>query len=1159
MAQSVVDAGAKIVSSLSSFLEGWVLTYKDHPDGVSPSWRINRLFVAELSIFNMTLMTLALIFWLANRQTHFRVTKGSLITHKYGEVPETDESDEETDTSGKLLTRRQDKSRISFIQCQTEPDDEDDELVTDDESTSTERYGKKKERRGSKTKQSAQSLMDVVKRMKLFSHLSTEAHPLCLQFVEYIDLDQGESLFEQNKYDGSLYAVVSGEMRTYFHDYQLPEDEPLNEEEEEHEDGERLLSLSSKPGDIVTPLLAILTGLVQEENKKEGICHPLPFVSGVSAIATAPKTRLIRVPPRCFSVVLNEFPADVFRLVQTTLCRVQRVAVLTLVRRLGLRKEILNTTEDVFVTNSQDKDWAESLEWKRLTSTLAKREDFKIQENLDSVKCDATIVAALQLGIYSEAETESVKLLVDQSSVLFVCKGETLVETGKPSNAAYLLLHGEMEMGISLPNGRSSTSSPGMSRSFHCYKKVEAGDFLDALSCITGEVSLFTFRCSEESPEGCVLLKIPKHVLDNIMVRNPRVMTRFIDKILSLISSVVHFLNWTTEWKQLKAAEGLVKCGDPTDSMYIVLNGRLRASYRRNASSSSPLHFSSSAKTFDEYGRGKCVGDVNCLTGCPWPCDVYAIRNSDIAVIPLRTLVAIIGAFPATGLYFARAIASQVQPQSAERLSNDVRRGFTNGPGLPSYGLKLATVAVVSLTVDVALSDFCVGLTSSLAEIAPTKLMTKRMAQEELGERVYKTRNAMHDLKMTQLLADLEENNRLVVYQADLKYTWWTKLCIQQADCILLVVSAGQAPQQNRVEQCLAWAHESMDVRIDLVVVVGQVENQSLDTDDEDDYDKDEEMNVSDQLNNWSEQRRWIAGHHLVRFPFARHELDFRRMCRRVTGRSVGLVLGGGGARGMAHLGVIRALKEAGVIVDMVGGTSQGAFCGALYAKHPDDPEMLYKACRGMAETLGSKKEKLLDLTLPTTSIFAGRRFNHGIRKALGTTRIQDLVLNFFCVSVDIQKQKQVVHTKGLLWKYVRASMSLTGYLPPVAVNGSLLVDGGYLNIVPADVMRDQMGARTVISVDVAAEQEREYFDYGLHLSGWWVLWNSLNPFVKTVKVPSMGDISDMLVWVSADRHRKTVVLRASDLCLKPPVQQYGKQSPDAFLSHCHYHTRVIM
>jgi lysophospholipid hydrolase len=137
--------------------------------------------------------------------------------------------------------------------------------------------------------------------------------------------------------------------------------------------------------------------------------------------------------------------------------------------------------------------------------------------------------------------------------------------------------------------------------------------------------------------------------------------------------------------------------------------------------------------------------------------------------------------------------------------------------------------------------------------------------------------------------------------------------------------------------------------------------------------------------------------------------------------------------------------------------------------------------------------------------------FNRGIRKRLGKIRIQDLVLNFFCVSVDLQKQKEVVFRKGLLWKYVRASMSMTGYLPPIAEDGQLLVDGAYMNSVPADVMRHQMGARIVIAIDTSEELERDHYMWGNHLSGWWVLWNSLNPFSKTVRVPSIGDLSDMV------------------------------------------------
>jgi len=262
-------------------------------------------------------------------------------------------------------------------------------------------------------------------------------------------------------------------------------------------------------------------------------------------------------------------------------------------------------------------------------------------------------------------------------------------------------------------------------------------------------------------------------------------------------------------------------------------------------------------------------------------------------------------------------------------------------------------------------------------------------------------------------------------------------------------------------------------------------------------------------------------------------------MCRRVTGLAVGLVLGGGGARGLAHVGVIRALVEAGVAVDLVGGTSQGAIVGALYAKNPENIEELMNSCQELARRMSLLTEKLLDMTLPMTSIFSGKRFNAMIRQMLGRMRIQDLVLNYYCVSTDIQKRDQVVHTKGSLWKYVRASMSLAGYFPPISEDGSLLADGGYFNVVPADVMRNQMGAQTVIAVDVSGELEREYYDYGTYLSGWWLLWNSLNPFAETVKVPSMGDISDSLRWVVSDRHKRNIV-QFTDLHLTPPVKKYG-------------------
>jgi len=132
-----------------------------------------------------------------------------------------------------------------------------------------------------------------------------------------------------------------------------------------------------------------------------------------------------------------------------------------------------------------------------------------------------------------------------------------------------------------------------------------------------------------------------------------------------------------------------------------------------------------------------------------------------------------------------------------------------------------------------------------------------------------------------------------------------------------------------------------------------------------------------------------------------------------------------------------------------------------------------------------------------------------------------------------------MVHTKGLAWKYVRASMTLTGYLPPISEDNRLLVDGGYMNVVPADVMAD-MGAKKIIAVDVSKEDKTVFYEYGTELSGLWLLWNSWNPFVQTVKVPSMGDINERLSWVSSESAKKVIIKNKVDLFLRPPVGHIG-------------------
>jgi lysophospholipid hydrolase len=529
--------------------------------------------------------------------------------------------------------------------------------------------------------------------------------------------------------------------------------------------------------------------------------------------------------------------------------------------------------------------------------------------------------------------------------------------------------------------------------------------------------------------------------------------------------------DWTLDWMHVDAGEHIATKGQPCDSMFVVLNGRLRAE-----SSSSPTTSNDAEKTPSEcieYGRGESIGGLEALAEEPWAYDVYASRHCEVARVPMSLLNILMSLYPAAATHFAKVIA-KMQSRKGSSVSKSLNATESL---LPSYGLSLATIAVVPLTSAVDVSEFCTSLVTSLQTIAPTKHLNKEETVKRIGKGLLRRPSALLKVKMTRFLGDIEENNRLVVYQGDNRFTWWTKLAIQQADCVLVVVDSNTAPDLSLVEECLAWAHDVKNIRIELVVVQSHADHIPGE-------------HASKEVNDWNENRPWVSKQHLVREPFKDHPKDFSRMSRRVTGQSIGLVLGGGGARGLAHLGVIRALNEAGLTVDMVGGTSQGAFIGSLFARNPDNYEQLEQTAREMAESMSSMKEKLLDLTFPITSFFHGSRFNKGIHKFLGDIRIQDLVLNFYCVSVDIRNSRQVVHRKGIAWKAVRASMSLAGYLPPMSEGNALLVDGGYMNVLPADIMSES-GAKKVIAVDVAYEKVMDWYEYGCELSGWWLIWNS--------------------------------------------------------------------
>lgn len=183
-----------------------------------------------------------------------------------------------------------------------------------------------------------------------------------------------------------------------------------------------------------------------------------------------------------------------------------------------------------------------------------------------------------------------------------------------------------------------------------------------------------------------------------------------------------------------------------------------------------------------------------------------------------------------------------------------------------------------------------------------------------------------------------------------------------------------------------------------------------------------------------------------------RRDEDIARIARRLQGRALGLVLSGGGARGFAHLGVIRALREAGLDIDYIGGTSIGAIVGSAIAAGWDQDLVEATHRRVFVET-----NPLSDWTLPLLALCRGERVANLLRQEHGEHDIEDLPIPFFCVSSDLSVGRLHVHDSGCLWRALRATCAIPGLLPPVFEHGRVLVDGGVIENLPVETLRRRM------------------------------------------------------------------------------------------------------
>ncbi|WP_028080143.1 patatin-like phospholipase family protein [Solimonas soli] len=462
----------------------------------------------------------------------------------------------------------------------------------------------------------------------------------------------------------------------------------------------------------------------------------------------------------------------------------------------------------------------------------------------------------------------------------------------------------------------------------------------------------------------------------------------------------------------VRSGAQVVARGSMPDHVYIVATGRLRAML-------------ADGRIAGTIPRLWPSGEISAVLGEPHTADVYAIRDSVLVELPTAALLHTMGQFPESMLRLTRLIVQRLRQNAGRQALAAVRQR--------------GTIAVVPATPDMPARQIAERLCRHLG--AGARLVCAATVDAELDGACSALRehdDAEAERRLTEYLNALEVQDTQIVYLAE-RADAWARRCIAQADRVLVVSEAGRVLADEAMLDLLRDSQSRAPVDLLMIRPDGAPAPTVLD---------------------WR-SRCGAGAHYYLRLD---RETDFARLARQLSGRGVGLVLGGGGARGFAHLGLFRALQELGIPVDVTGGSSMGAFLAGLLAcgRSVDDIRMI-------ARDTFVTHNYLNDYVLPTISLIRGRKFARHLHEIFGEQMIEELRLPYFCVATNLTRGAAAVRDRGPLYLWIATSMAVPGVAPPVAYNGELYADGAVINSLPTDVMRG-LERGPVIASDVSTE-----------------------------------------------------------------------------------------
>jgi len=648
--------------------------------------------------------------------------------------------------------------------------------------------------------------------------------------------------------------------------------------------------------------------------------------------------------------------------------------------------------------------------------------------------------------------------------------GDTIFEIGGSGDRVYLLLEGHVSL--------EGPAQPGQAPRF---EERRPGQLVGVQGFASGDSYERTARCTKDSRLATLdrdhFNKLLKHSpeswrkLEVMALQRMREaqLAKNLDRIFGPFGQLLPFVMQEvaehSDWLSLQSGETLYNTGDEADGAFVLLAGRLAVTERHDAGE----------KLISTVLPGETIGEVALLSERQRTTTVYAARDSELVKLS-RHIFELMLQRSARATYRVSSIL--INRLVHRRSENEAER------------MPIRNISLIKAGSNIPLQELTSGLQTYLARYGQIKLLTQDLVADELGLPgvAQATERDPAHLRLTDWLQNQEDHFRYLIYCGSDTWTPWTQRCVRQADRLVVVADATADQDLLAINQKVSGPRRRWSL-----VLLHPAETRRP-----------------------SVTSRWLEGidadsvYHVRRGNIN----DLERLARILSGHAVGLVMGGGGARGFAHLGVLKALEELGVPVDMVGGASIGAPVAGWVAQG-----------RSAEDAMGLAREafhKLIDLTLPLTSMIAGKRISRSIYKQTETWDIEDYWLPFFCMSSNITTAHQVIHRRGNSARAIRTSVSLPGILPPVPEGESLLVDGGVLNNLPIDVMREMNPFGQVIAIDVAPPVgPKARIDHGTWVSGWRQLLDRINPFRKARPLPAAGAVIMQSMMVGSALARK--------------------------------------